>query len=386
MTAVPQLGHVSLIGFGAALFRIQILWTCIAAALGSAIFTAILIKIAGHRGWVVIPQQDRWNKRVVAQFGGVPILLAFSFSALLLPFTSHSLSLIVATLGIAVLGLVDDIVGLGPAPKLMVESSVACLMVYAGIVCPLTGSSLINGALSVLWMVGITNAFNLIDNMDGLAGGVAVITLFEIIVFAGWNTPLANLALCMLVSTFGFLVFNVSPARIFMGDVGALPLGFFLACSSLLILPHRPGFSSVLLLPGLVLFVPVFDTLLVSVTRWLHGSRISAGGCDHSSHRLVLLGFTERRAVALLHGVALLAGVVAVLSRTLQPWIAIGLIVVFLLASALFWLKLARLQLPEGWHSPFKARPFPQWLPWPKFVSARNTQSTECVLNQEVEN
>ena len=317
----------------------------------SIVLTALLVKIAPARGWVVIPKHNRWNTRVVAQFGGVPILLATWSVLLFLPSLRQIQSLLLLTLGMAMLGFIDDVIGLGPKPKLVVQILLASLAVHFGVVHPLTHTPSLNALFTVFWIVAITNAFNLIDNIDGLAAGIGVIALLQIVLLAGIHAPVAGFALCLLASLAGFLFFNVHPAKVFMGDVGSLTIGFFLACASVMTPSHLSSLGSVLLLPCLVLFIPIFDMLLVSITRRLNGRAISRGARDHASHRLVLLGLSESQAVAILYVVAFSAGVLAFCWERFWPAWGAGFLSLFLIVATLFWLYLAKLELPESWLS-----------------------------------
>jgi UDP-GlcNAc:undecaprenyl-phosphate/decaprenyl-phosphate GlcNAc-1-phosphate transferase len=334
-----------------ATWDLQIVYAAVAAALLSAALTALLVKIAPARGWVVIPSQNRWNQRVVAQFGGVPVILVTACVLLVLPSARQLLTLLLLTAAIGVLGLIDDIVGLGPKPKLIVQILLAGLAVHFGVVHALTNTPSLNALFTVIWIVGITNAFNLIDNIDGLAAGIGVIALLQIVLLGGLQAPVAVFAMCLLASLTGFLLFNVHPAKVFMGDVGSLPVGFFLACASVLAPSHLRSLGSVLLLPCLVLFIPIFDMLLVSVTRRLNGRAISRGARDHASHRLVLLGLSEPQAVSILYVVAFAAGVLAFCWEKFWPAWGAGFLSLFLIAATLFWLYLAKLELPESWLS-----------------------------------
>ncbi len=323
------------------------------AAIG---LTHLLIRMAPGKGWVSSPRQDRWNVRVVAQFGGVPILLAFSITACYFFHSRQNLVLLLLTWGMALVGLADDFAGLRPRGKLLGQTLMAGLAVYAGIVHPLTAHFWVNAAFTVFWIVGITNAINLLDNMDGLAAGVSIIASAQVILLSGPANPISGLALCMLAACAGFLVFNINPAKVFMGDVGALSIGFFLACASVKTAEHLSSLGSVLFVPTLVLFIPVFDTLLVSVTRRLGGRPISRGARDHASHRLVVLGLNERRAVGLLYTIAAMAGLMAFLWKSSWGDLGAGIVALFLVGSTLFWVYLAKLQLPVGWLSPAPAR------------------------------
>lgn len=314
--------------------------------------TYLLIRIAPQRGWVSVPRKDRWSVRVVAHFGGLPVILAYSTVSLLFFRNRQSWIILLLTWGMALLGLMDDFLGLRPSAKLATQIGLALLAVVSGIVHPLTGHIWLNVLFTVFWIVGITNAINLLDNIDGLAAGIAVIACAQVIFLAGPESPISGLALCMLAACAGFLVFNFNPAKIFMGDVGALSIGFFLACASVRSAEHLSSLTSVLFVPCLVLFIPIFDTFLVSFTRRLNGRRIFLGARDHTSHRLVMLGLNERQAVWLLYGIALTGGIMAFLWKSSWGNLGAGLVALFLIGSALFWVYLAKLELPSTWLSP----------------------------------
>jgi UDP-GlcNAc:undecaprenyl-phosphate/decaprenyl-phosphate GlcNAc-1-phosphate transferase len=310
------------------------------------LLTGVTVKVATQKGWVASPRPDRWNNRAVAMFGGLPIILSFASGAALLPLSRQTVVLLLLTLGMGFVGLVDDIVGVGPKTKLLAQGSFASVAIFAGFLYPLTGRLWIDALFTVFWITGITNAINLIDNMDGLAAGIAIIAIAQTILLAGPSLLVSRLALCMLGSLGGFLLFNLNPAKIFMGDVGSLSIGFFLACVSLRTTDHLSGLASVILVPVLVLFIPVFDTLLVSITRRLHGQPIWRGGRDHTSHRLVLVGLNERQAVLLLYAIAIVAGFLAFLWKTSSNELGVSMVSTFLLGTVLFWLYLARVHLP----------------------------------------
>lgn len=332
--------------------------------LSATCLTGLLVRVAPRKGWVSMPRQDRWNVRVVAQFGGIPLLLAASVSVLGFFHTRQNLILLLLTWGMALIGLKDDLARLTPKAKLLGQLLVAALAVYGGVVHPLTRYYWINVLFTIFWIVGITNAINLLDNMDGLSAGIAVIASAQIILLAGSANPISGFALCMLASGIGFLVFNFNPAKVFMGDVGALSIGFFLACASIKTAEHLSSLSSVLFVPCLVLFIPVFDTLLVSVTRRIQGRPISLGGRDHASHRLVFIGLSERQAVSLLYVIAAIAGLMGFLWKSSWGDLGAGIVALFLIGSTLFWVYLAQLELPASWLSPADTRiaPIPRYL------------------------
>jgi UDP-GlcNAc:undecaprenyl-phosphate/decaprenyl-phosphate GlcNAc-1-phosphate transferase len=338
------------------------IWLAFAAAVGSIGLTAILIKVAAVKGWVVVPSQNRWNKRTVAQFGGGPVLLIFWLASMMSPAGRQYWILLLSTVALALLGFIDDIKGLGPKPKLLVEVLVAACTVSSGIISPITPSFGVNWVLTVLWIVVISNAFNIIDNMDGLAGGVAMLGLAGIVMLSGLNSPIGILSILLLVAVGGFFFFNFNPAKIFMGDLGSLPIGFFLASASVVSAGSVRVPRAGLVIPCLIMFVPVFDALLVSFSRRIKGRAVSEGGRDHSSHRLVFSGLTERRATGLLHAMAACAIVLAVIwSRLGSEWANVVL-AVSLIGIFHFWWYLARVKLPENWFSKVLVSPAPEFL------------------------
>ncbi|HEU5460100.1 MAG TPA: MraY family glycosyltransferase, partial [Pyrinomonadaceae bacterium] len=214
-------------------------------------------------------------------------------------------------------GLVDDLIHIKPYQKLIGQILGSAYVVYYGLSLPWTRSVWLNMALAIFWLIGITNAINLLDNMDGLASGIAIIAAgFLALSFV--NTAQYTEAMIMMIfaaALLGFLFYNSNPASIFMGDCGSMFVGFFLASSALINVSggRSRSFLPVLAVPILVLFIPIFDTTFVTVLRKLSGRAASQGGRDHTSHRLVALGMSERHAVLMLYGFAALSGLVAIL-------------------------------------------------------------------------
>ena len=287
------------------------------------------IRICRRRGWVAIARENRWHRGAPSLFGGVPLWLGFVLvCALYLPWDRILLwKLIGISALIFLLGLADDIWRLSPWVKLVVQSLAGVLVVICGVAYPLRNSSLINAAVTLVWIVGITNAFNLLDNMDGLAAGVGLISAVYLGIFYLSRGAMDNvLVMAALAGALAaFLLFNFKPARIFMGDTGSLLLGFVLATHSVLQATHLSGISSFMMVPALIMAVPIFDTFFVSVSRRWRGQPISQGGVDHSSHRLVRLGLDERSAVVVLYLLSAGAGAAAQLVRLLAPQDAVGL-------------------------------------------------------------
>lgn len=310
------------------------------ALVATALLTPAVRGGAVTMGLVRQVQEDRWHRRPTPAIGGVAIYVGFgialgvgllldpdAFGALrlrspraVLPWSPWEGLLAASTLAF-LLGLVDDLVHLRPLAKLAGQVAAASVLLLAGIGVWLTGVYLVDAALSVLWFVAVTNALNLLDNMDGLAAGVAAIAgayLTVIFVLDG-ETSLVVLSLALTGATLGFLLHNYPPARIFMGDSGSHFLGLFLAG---LALSPGEGLSrsllAVLAVPALVLVIPLFDTTVVTLGRVLEGRPISQGGKDHTSHRLVALGLPEERAVWALWTLAAIGGAVALVFRTAE--------------------------------------------------------------------
>lgn len=308
--------------------------------------TPLVRALARHLGVVAKPKMDRWHKRPTAMLGGVAIWLSVVISYLaFVPRTPIGWRIIVASTFLFLVGLVDDLVHTKPYQKLIGQIMGSAFVIYYGLSLPWTSSSSINMALTFFWLIGITNALNLLDNMDGLAAGIALIaSCFLALSFASTN----QLTEVMMLMTFtaallGFLVYNSSPASIFMGDCGSLFVGFFLASAALVNVSggRSRSFLPVLAVPILVLFVPIFDTTFVTVLRKLSGRAASQGGRDHTSHRLVALGVSERQAVWMLYGFATLSGVLAVLVQRVKLDVSLAAISGFTILLTLIGVYLA---------------------------------------------
>jgi UDP-GlcNAc:undecaprenyl-phosphate GlcNAc-1-phosphate transferase len=307
-------------------------------------------------GRVAHPREDRWHRRPVALFGGVGIGIALFGTAVAFDLHRHMPVLLGCALLMFSVGLVDDFISLKPSTKLVVEIALASVLLFYGHRLNWLHSITIDSFLTLVWVVGMTNAFNLLDNMDGLCAGVAVIVAAAFLGNLGAVGDAASLAdasyLAILIgATLGFLVYNFHPASIFMGDSGSLLLGFSFAALTLNASPGAAAKSNVLTIvaaPVLVLLIPILDTTLVTLSRWLSGRSASVGGRDHSSHRLVAIGLSERTAVAALWLLAAIGGVLGVaVQRIGQSW-SLPVAIAFILAIILIAVYLARIRVYEG--------------------------------------
>jgi UDP-GlcNAc:undecaprenyl-phosphate GlcNAc-1-phosphate transferase len=229
-----------------------------------------------------------------------------------------------------VLGLMDDKRGMNPLPKLAVQALAALLLVAADLrVTFFIDNYVISALLTVLWVVLVTNAFNLLDNMDGLSAGVAAIAsavFFFVALQAGQVFVSAFLAV-LAGALLGFLYYNFAPAKLFLGDAGSLFIGFLLAAMTVAGTFYESGkgvYSA--FLPVLALGVPLFDTGSVMFIRWRAGKPFFQGDTNHFSHRLVRLGMTRREAVLTIYLLGLILGAAAALLRQLDRF---GAVVIF---------------------------------------------------------
>jgi UDP-GlcNAc:undecaprenyl-phosphate GlcNAc-1-phosphate transferase len=312
----------------------------------AAVLTPLVRRLARRWGFVAKPKTDRWHKRPTAMMGGVAIWLAVITTYLtLVPHTSAGWVVAGAASFLFLVGLIDDWLHIKPYQKLIGQVIGAAIVVNYGLVLPWTRSLPANMVITIFWLIGITNAINLLDNMDGLATGIAAIASgFLTLNFMAANQTTEALMLgAFAAALIGFLIYNSNPASIFMGDSGSMFIGFFLASSSLINLAggRSRAFVPVLAVPILVLFIPIFDTTFVTILRKLSGRAASQGGRDHTSHRLVALGLSEKRAVLMLYALAALSGLLAVTLRELKPDVSIALLAIFTLGLTLLGVYLA---------------------------------------------
>lgn len=318
----------------------------------SAVATFFVRGIARRRGWVAKPKLDRWHKKPTAMHGGVAIfLVTVSLCLVLLPIRIEFAVIVGASSLLFIVGLLDDILNIRPYQKLIGQLIGATVVVGFGLSLPITGYELIDIWITVFWLVGITNAVNLLDNMDGLAAGIAVIAALSLgLGFAASGQMTEVLFIAVFIGALlGFLVFNFNPASIFMGDSGSMFVGFLLAGSVLLSSTggRSRGVFSILAVPVMILFVPIFDTTLVTILRKVWGRRVSQGGRDHTSHRLVALGLSERTAVLMIYGFALAAGLLSLAVSRLQTTQSLALIALFTILLAIVGVYLSKVKVYE---------------------------------------
>jgi UDP-GlcNAc:undecaprenyl-phosphate/decaprenyl-phosphate GlcNAc-1-phosphate transferase len=323
---------------------------CLALAL-----TPLVIKLAYKIGAIDKPNHRKVHTRIMPRLGGLGIYAAFIGAYFAVqPFIPEGLfrhydkNLINAMLAggsiIVLIGALDDRFELSAKVKLLGQIIAACVVVFGfGVKIDLLNipfgeamqpvASWISIPITILWIVGVTNAINLIDGLDGLAAGVSAIAIGTILVMAAVMgfAPVILLSALLLGGVIGFLVYNFHPAKIFMGDTGSLFLGFGLATLSML------GFKQVTMVsfvtPLLIIGVPLSDTFFAIVRRWINKKPIFAPDKGHLHHCLRELGFSHRRTVLIIYAIATFFGLCAVLQSTIVQsnaanWITFGVILV----------------------------------------------------------
>lgn len=319
------------------------------AFIASLILTPIIQKVMLRLGVVSVPSNDRWHQQVIALMGGIAIFVGFVLAVLLRVELSRAVLVILLGGGaMFALGLTDDIFGTHPRIKFSIQIIVALGVAYFGVASKILPYNWMNISLTVFWIVGLSNALNLLDNMDGLSSGVTIIAALAILALSlhGDHPGVALLCLALAGSCLGFLRYNFSPARIFMGDCGSLFLGYMLATLAILAgWQHSSPMVASFLSPVLIVGVLIFDTTLVTTTRFIYRRMPWQGGKDHSSHRLVhLLKGNEKGAVLILYGVGVLAGVSGLVVARANSLVAIFITTSLAAGMVIFGVRLAKVE------------------------------------------
>ncbi len=308
------------------------------AVLAGLLFTLLLnpfsIWLTRKIGLVDIPGRaaHKQHSYPTPLAGGTSLFLAgFFLSGIFGLWRMPYLGLWVAAGIVFLFGIWDDARGLAAIPKLTGQVLASCVLIVSGIsiqflakLLPFLGENVLRvleWALTILWLTGVANAVNLIDSMDGLAAGVSGIAFafFMGMAVVAQQIELSLFSGLMLGICLGLYVFNVTPARLFLGDSGAQTLGFLLATVAILYNPSQPPQGSSWFLPIMVLGVPLFDTALVIVSRCLHHRPVFQADRAHTYHHLIYLGLSPVQAVTIIHTVALMLNLLAFIALSLPP-------------------------------------------------------------------
>ncbi len=260
------------------------------------------------------------------RLGGVAIFLSTLVVTLLLGErynVSQLAGILIGATLMSFMGFWDDRFSLHASVKLVGQFIALGLLVITGVSISVLPHPVLNLLATALWVVGITNAFNLLDNMDGLSGGIAAIAAAHFALMCAFTGQylVGALSIAVMAACIGFLIYNWTPATIFMGDSGALFLGFVLATIGIKV--DFPLNTPIVtwMIPILVLAVPIFDTTLVTISRLKRGlNPLTTPGVDHTSHRLTYAGLTRREAVLVLYTVAFVVGLVAIFVTRATVW------------------------------------------------------------------
>ncbi|MBN1203275.1 MAG: undecaprenyl/decaprenyl-phosphate alpha-N-acetylglucosaminyl 1-phosphate transferase [Anaerolineae bacterium] len=286
-----------------------------AAAVG---FTPITKRLAFRFGVLDQPSSRKVHQTPTPLLGGLAI-----YGALVLALVFFSPPFYLVEFGailsgatwLMLVGFVDDRHGMRPWVKMSGQATAGIVLILAGIHVRIFASDILNYSFTLLWVIGITNAMNFQDNMDGLAAGITAVasTFFFVMAVQQELSLVSSLAAALAGASVGFLLYNFNPASTFMGDMGSMPLGFLLAVLAIKLDFNVPAERQVItwMVPVVVLGLPIFDTALVVFTRLRERRSPMLGGKDHTSHRLVRLGLSQRAAVLFLYIVCAVLGFTA---------------------------------------------------------------------------
>lgn len=296
----------------------------------SIIFMPIIRKLAIKIGAIDEPNYRKVHQITMPRLGGLAIVLGTYAGLLFLqPRYGHIMSIIIGSLIILGIGVLDDKFVLKAWAKFFGQLAAAFIPVCSGlkidfVTLPFGGELHLGWfgyIITILWIIGITNAINLMDGLDGLAGGISVICLSTILITAVIDQQFLVIAMTIVLigSTIGFLIFNFHPAKIFMGDTGALFLGYMLSIISVIGFFKSVATFSVMV-PILILAVPIFDTLFAIIRRLINGQKIYSPDKYHLHHCLLAIGFSHRTTVLIIYSIATLFGIAAVVFSNSTLW------------------------------------------------------------------
>ena len=283
----------------------------------SAAMIPLIIKVGNQLGIVAHMNKRTVHKHEIARIGGYAIYISSLIGSMLFLKTDHQINaILISGFIIFMVGLYDDVHDLSPKVKLIFEMLAALIVIVYGQVYikgfgyfPSDAMTLLSGIVTLFWIIGITNAINLIDGLDGLSAGISIIVLVTISVTSilSGRSDIAALSLVLAGSIMGFLFFNFHPAKIFMGDCGALYIGFMISVISLLGFGYNASGFFTLGAPIIVLMVPIMDTLIAILRRKIHHKKFSEADRGHLHHNLMFkLNLSQRKSVLILYLVTIL--------------------------------------------------------------------------------
>lgn len=320
----------------------------------SLVMTPLVRRLAIKIGALDIPKDDRRvHNKPMPLMGGLAIYIAVVFATLMfLPIDRSLMSIMIGGSIIVCSGIIDDMKGMSPKLKLLFQIIAGGVLVLGdvkvdAITNPFSHSNILlelkwfSIPITLFWVVGITNTLNLIDGLDGLSAGVAMISSISFMLVAGKfeNLDVTVLSGIVAGACLGFLPYNFNPAKIFMGDTGALFLGFMLAAISIEGVMKSVA-TIAIIVPILILGVPIFDTTFAIFRRLLSGQSIVSADKGHLHHRLLNMGFSQRQTVLILYGISAIFGTFAVIVAKANSKQAVYLSVILFIVAILILAKL----------------------------------------------
>ncbi|MCK4870192.1 MAG: undecaprenyl/decaprenyl-phosphate alpha-N-acetylglucosaminyl 1-phosphate transferase [Gammaproteobacteria bacterium] len=331
----------------------RIIFYSVTAFVATLILTPLVIRLALSIGAVDSGGYRKINKKTTPLMGGVAVALPFIVFCIYSLFvhignpvlTKNLLVLLLGSVFIVIVGVIDDTIGMRARTKLLAQFLVAVLVcatnfVLTHISVPFFGQivfgKIFGSILSVAWIVGLINAFNLIDGVDGLASGLALIAVVALAILEALsgNTLIAYQFVVLAGCLLAFLFFNFYPAKIFLGDTGSMFLGYVIAMLTLMG-TYKATTAVIVFAPLLVLGLPIFETLISMIRRYIRGVPIFASDSRHTHHRLLNKGYSQTKVVLMLYSVAILLACWAILSRVLP--------------STMLWIPLLLFIATLGW-------------------------------------
>jgi UDP-GlcNAc:undecaprenyl-phosphate/decaprenyl-phosphate GlcNAc-1-phosphate transferase len=319
--------------------------TLILCFICSILITPIVKKLAFRLGATDSPDKRKVHEKVMPRMGGLAIYITFLIGLIISnPDSPYHWAIITGSVIIVITGILDDIYNLAARVKLVSQIAAALVVVVWGgidvdfINLPFDGKlqfGVLSIPITILWIVGVTNAINLIDGLDGLAAGVSSIALISIsgMAIVMGDVYVMTIGFILLASTLGFLVYNFHPAKIFMGDTGALFLGYMIAVLSLL------GFKNVtfisFIVPIIILGVPMTDTLFAIIRRLVNKTPLAAPDKSHLHHRLLEHGFTHRQTVLLIYAISAMFGLTGFIFSFTTVWGSMLILLIIFLSIEL---------------------------------------------------
>lgn len=283
--------------------------------------TPLTKKVAVYIGAIDKPNERKIHQGIIPRLGGVPIYFGFMLTMIIFAdMTSQMVGILIGGTIIMIFGVLDDVKELSPKVKILGQVLAAIVLISFGVKVdfvsnPFGGDKiplyLFSIPITIIWIVGIVNALNLIDGLDGLASGIAIIAAV-VLAITSWLTGLHTIlvALCLAASTLGFLKYNFNPAQIFLGDSGSMFLGFNLGAFAIVGLTKSAALVSIFI-PILILGIPISDTFVAIIRRYINRQPIFKADKGHIHHQLIALGLSQKQAVLIIYAISAFFGMAA---------------------------------------------------------------------------